>query len=61
MIDSIFLSDKTFTSALDKACINIVNGAPNNKTYKSSELVRLIFVSLVSSTVVYFVLRCISF
>ncbi|KAK7573920.1 hypothetical protein V9T40_011111 [Parthenolecanium corni] len=38
MIDNIFQSDKTFTSALDKACISIVNGTPNNKSYKSSEL-----------------------
>lgn len=46
MIDNIFQSDKTFTSALDKACISIVNGTPNNKSYKSSELVCSIFSRL---------------
>lgn len=39
MIRLFFQSDKNFTSALDKACIQIVNYSPDNKSYKSSELV----------------------
>lgn len=42
IIEKIFQSDKTFTGALDKACIHIVNYSPDNKSYKSSELVRLL-------------------
>lgn len=41
MIEKIFQSDKNFTSALDKACISIVNYSPDNKSYKSSELVKV--------------------
>lgn len=39
IIEKIFQSDKSFTGALDKACIHIVNYSPDNKSYKSSELV----------------------
>ncbi len=39
MIEKIFQSDKNFTGALDKACISIVNHSPDDRSYKSSELV----------------------
>lgn len=39
IIEKIFQSDKSFTGALDKACIHIVNYSPDSKSYKSSELV----------------------
>ncbi|XP_065220060.1 cullin-2 [Planococcus citri] len=38
IIEKIFQSDKSFTGALDKACIHIVNYSPESKSYKSSEL-----------------------